>query len=95
MEARYQIIETEMRNQKIHQVGMDNHLLQLEHHTTTMYDNIAAMMAHWRTTPAQKRKANKKLADTEYQQMQLEDTGHHTQAASSHNMDQGDEDECL
>jgi hypothetical protein len=58
MEARFQGLETEMRNQKEHQTTMDQRLHHLENRTASINDNIAAMMAHWQITPSQKRRAD-------------------------------------
>lgn len=62
MEARFQVIESKMRTQKDHQTGIDRQLFQLEQHTTTIDDNITAMMVHWKINP------QKCKADTELQE---------------------------
>ncbi len=46
MEARFQVLETEMRSQKEHQSTMDQRLSHLENRTVSINDNIAVMMAH-------------------------------------------------
>jgi hypothetical protein len=57
MEARFQVIETEMKTHNEHQLNMDQCLSILENRTASINDNIAAMMAHWQITPTQHRRA--------------------------------------
>lgn len=94
MEARFQGLETEMKTQKEHQRGMDQRLSHLENRTTTINDNIAAMMEHWQINPSQKRRAisvahnqNQTLSTyTDQERSQSPDT-------SSVNMGNGDMEE--
>ncbi len=81
-----------MKNQKEHQLGMDNRLILLENRTTTIDDNIAAMMAHWRITQPNKRKAGDDLQLSQHAQDDADGMAH---ASSSHDMDLGDVDECF
>jgi hypothetical protein len=92
MEARFQYIETEMKNQKEQQIGMDDRLVQLENRTMTIDDNIAAMMAHWRITPTNKRKADNELNSAQHTQGGEAGMAH---TASTQDMDLGDIDECF
>jgi hypothetical protein len=92
MEARFQFIETEMKNQKEHQLGMDNRLIHLENRTTTIDDNIAAMMAHWRITQPNKRKAADELQLSQHAQDGEDGLA---RAASSQDIDLGEVDECF
>jgi hypothetical protein len=57
MEARFQGLEMEMHSQKEHQTHMDQRLSHLKNRTSSINDNITAMMAHWQITPSQKRRA--------------------------------------
>jgi hypothetical protein len=95
MEACFQVIETEIKNQRDHQTGMDRHLLQLENHTMMIDDNIAAMMVHWNITPHQKCKATTTLNDIEQQHHELEDSSVYAPHTATFTMDTGDLDECL
>jgi hypothetical protein len=92
MEARFQVIESEIKTQRDHQTGMDHRLMQLEDKATTIDENISAMMVHWRINPTQKHKADNELQDNPGN---MEDDGTRDPTASSYNMDHGDMDECL
>jgi hypothetical protein len=73
---------------------MDQRLSHLENRTTTINDNIAAMMEHWQINPSQKRRAisvahnqNKTISTyTDQERSQSPDT-------SSVNMGHGDMEE--
>jgi hypothetical protein len=102
VEARFQVIETEMRNQKHHQMGMDRRLFQVEQRTTTIDENIAAMMEHWKINP-QKRKAahalpdnNQRLTGPGEDNQTMDDEGNvsHPHDASL-DMEMGDMEGCL
>ncbi len=95
MEARFEVIETEIRNQKEHQTGMDRRLLHLENRTMTIDDNISAMMAHWNINPQQKRKATTTLNDSEHYLLDTEESSTNPHHTATLNMDMGDMDECL
>jgi hypothetical protein len=61
---RFQVIETELNFQCETKKGLDLRLHHLEHRTTTIDDNTNQMMAFWKITPAQKRKADSELPDS-------------------------------
>ena len=96
MEARFQVLETEMRSQREHQCTMDQRLSQLENRTGSINDNIAAMMAHWQITPSQKRRAVSVLHTQDHhvtQTMPLAGDGGASHNAGSEIMDVGDMEE--
>jgi hypothetical protein len=96
MEARFQGLESEMKNQKEHQQGMDQRLSHLENRTTSINDNIAAMMEHWNITPSQKRRAISVMhhQDTEQNMLAYDyGDGAVARAADSNDMDHGDMEE--
>lgn len=103
MEARFQVIETEMRNQRSHQLGMDNRLSLLEQRTTTIDDNISAMMAHWKINPQKRKAPNDSLRHEHRSEDTSEEEANNTtdggrissQYASTFDMEMGDSDECL
>lgn len=91
MEARFQTIETEIQQQKTTQQHMDQRLHTLEHRTTSIDDNIAEMMAFWKITPSQKRKAGDN-PPLEYQRDYPSRTDPHL---ADIDMDGGTTDQCL
>ena len=96
MEARFQVLETEIRSQKEHQCTMDQRLSQLENRTGSINDNIAAMMAHWQITPSQKRRAVSVLHTQDHhvtQTMPLAGDGRASHNAGSEIMDMGEMEE--
>jgi hypothetical protein len=96
MEARFQGIETEMKNQKEHQHGMDQCLSHLENRTTSINDNIAAMMEHWNITPSQKRRAVSVMHHQQTEQnthLHNYGDGEVARAADSNDMDHGEMEE--
>ncbi len=95
MEARFEVIEMEIRNQKEHQTGMDRQLLHLENRTMMIDDNISAMMAHWNINPQQKRKATTTLDDTDHDLLDTEESSANPPHTATFNMYMGDMDECL
>jgi hypothetical protein len=96
MEARFQGLETEMKNQKEHQQGMDQRLSHLENRTNSINDNIATMMEHWNITPSQKRRAVSVMLHQEAEQNTLlyeYGDGEVARATASNDMDHGDMEE--
>ncbi len=73
---------------------MDQRLSHLENRTTTINDNIAAMMAHWQITPSQKRRAVSMMHTTNANLTTYnEQEGEHSPDAFSGDMDHGDMEE--
>ncbi len=95
MEARFQGLESEMRNQKEQQLNMDHRLSHLENKTSTINNNIAAMMAHWQINPTQKRRAISILPnqDQTHYQTYTDSPSKLSLEAGSEHMDQGEMEE--
>jgi hypothetical protein len=94
MEARFQGLEMEMRNQKEHQTTMDQWLHHLENRTASINDNIAAVMAHWLITPSQKQRAVSVMHSQDPNlPVTLNEDGAFPQGTDSNFMDHGETEE--